>query len=210
MVRFYIDLETCLPREEDTFIDEKIILGGLLIDETPYSEHSLNENVESTLVTEWDGLEERSIVTNLQNYVKDALRSHKFTVICGYNFLHFDIPLLICKSLQYSLGTAEVLSKMWNECYARDYFQQLLTANRNLFKGLELRNVVHVASRFDLKPPPYSASSGALRDLYDQHKWKEIEKHHVQGLKVIRWLDLYGAKQLIKISVKNKRPLFCE
>lgn len=23
MVRFYIDLETCLPREEDTFIDEK-------------------------------------------------------------------------------------------------------------------------------------------------------------------------------------------
>jgi len=210
MVRLYIDLETYRPRKEDAFIDEKVVLGGLLIDETPYSEDSLNEVIEPILLKEWDGLDERTIVTKLQNYVKEALRSHRFTVICGYNILRFDIPLLLCKSLQYSLGKQEVLSKMWNDCFTIDYFQQLLTANRNLFKGLKLENVVHVANRFDLKPPPYSASGEAIKDLYDQRKWKEIEKHNEQDLKIIRWLDLYGAKQLIEISMKNKKALFYE
>lgn len=131
MVRLYIDLETYRPRKEEAFIDERVILGGLLIDETRYSEESLNETIEPILLKEWDGLDERTIVTKLQNYVKEALRSHRFTVICGYNILRFDIPLLLCKSLQYSLGKQEVLSKMWNDCFTIDYFQQLLTANRN-------------------------------------------------------------------------------
>ena len=210
MVRLYIDLETYRPRKEDAFIDERVILGGLLIDETRYSEESLDETIEPILLKEWGGLDERMIVVKLQSYVKEALRSHRFTVICGYNILRFDIPLLLCKSMQYHLGKQEVLSKMWNDCFTIDYFQQLLTANRNLFKGLKLENVVHVADMFKLKPPTYSVGGKAIKDLYDQRKWKEIEKHNEQDLNVIRWLDLYGAKQLMKISMKQEQPLFYE
>ena len=210
MVRLYIDLETYRPRKEDAFIDEKVVLGGLLIDETPYSEDSLNEIIEPILLKEWDGLDERTIVTKLQNHVKEALRSHRFTVLCGYNILRFDIPLLLCKSKQHSLGKHEVLSKMWNDCFTIDYFQQLLIANRNRFKGLTLENVVHVADGLKLKPPSYSGSGRNIKDLYDQCEWEEIEKHNIQDLKVVRWLDLYGAKRLIEISVKNKKALFYE
>jgi len=117
---------------------------------------------------------------------------------------------LLCKSLQYSLGKQEVLSKMWNDCFTIDYFQQLLTANRNLFKGLKLENVVQVADSFNLKPPPCSIGGRAVKDLYEQRKWKEIEKHNEQDLNVIRWLDLYGAKRLIKISLREEKALFYE
>lgn len=210
MVRLYIDLETYRPRKEDAFIDERIILGGLLIDETKYSEDSLDKNIEPILLKEWDGLDERTIVTKLQGYVKEALSSHRFTVICGFNILRFDIPLLLCKSMKYSLGKLEALSKMWNDCFSIDYFQQLLTANGNLFKGLKLENVVRVADSFNLKPPPCDVGGGAVKNLYDQRKWKEIEKHNEQDLNVIRWLDLYGAKRLIKMSMEQEQPLFYE
>jgi len=210
MVRVYIDLETYRPHKEDAFIDERIILGGLLIDETPYSENSLTKTIEPILLKEWGGLDERMIITRLQSYIKEALSSHRFTVICGFNILRFDIPLLLCKSTKYSLGKLEALSKMWNDCFSIDYFQQLLTANGNLFKGLRLENVVRVADSFNLKPPPCDVGGKAVKDLYDQHKWREIEKHNEQDLNVIRWLDLYGAKQLIEISTRQKKPLFYE
>lgn len=210
MVRVYIDLETYRPRKEDAFINERIILGGLLIDETPYSEDSLNAIIKPIQLKEWGELNEQEIVTKSQSYVKEALSSHRFTVICGFNILRFDIPLLLCKSTKYSLGRLEALSKMWNDCFSIDYFQQLLTANGNLFKGLKLENVVRVADSFNLKPPPCDVRGRAVKDLYDQRKWKEIEKHNEQDLNVIRWLDLYGAKRLIKMSVEREQPLFYE
>jgi hypothetical protein len=37
MVRLYLDLETYRPRKEGSFIEERIISVGLLIDETPQS-----------------------------------------------------------------------------------------------------------------------------------------------------------------------------
>lgn len=60
------------------------------------------------------------------------------------------------------------------------------------------------------KPPSYSGSGRTIKDLYEQSEWEEIEKHNVQDLKVVRWLDLYGAKRLVEISVKEKKALFYE
>ena len=210
MVRLYLDLETYRPRKQDAFVDERIISGGLLVDETPYREDSLNEDIEPILINEWDGLDERGIVMRVHDYVKESLRSHRFTVICGFNILRFDIPLLLCKSNQYSLGKHEVVSKMWNDCFTIDYFQQLLAANRNLFKGMTLSKIVEVANRFTLKPPAYSMMGRAIKELYEQGKYKEIEEHLRQDLKIIRWLDLYGAKRLIERSVREEKALFHE
>lgn len=210
MVRLYIDLETYRPSPEKAFIDERIVLVGLIIDETFYSEDSLTTDIEPILLREWNGLDEKKIVTELQRQVRKALQNHGFTVICGYNILRFDIPLLICKSVHYSLGEHEAICQMWNNCFTIDYFQQLLAANNNRFKGLRLENVVKIANKFNLKPPSYELSGGHMKDLYEQEKWKDIEKHNIQDLKIIRWLDLYGAKQLFQISMKERKALFHE
>jgi len=209
-VRLYFDLETYRPRREDAFVDEKIISCGLLVDETPYCEDSLKETGELLLFSEWDELDERAIVAKVHGYVAEMQRMHRFTVICGFNILRFDVPLLICKAVQYSLERHEIVSKMWNDCFMIDYFQQLLVANGNQFKGLTLENIVNVAKRLNLKPPKYSKPGDAIKELYEAKKFREIEKHLEQDLRIVRWLDLYGAKKLIETSVKEGKVLFRE
>lgn len=208
MVRLYLDLETYRPRKEGSFVEERIISSGLLIDETPYHEDSLKEKIDPILISEWDELTEQQIVSIVQDHIQEALRNHRFTVICGYNILRFDIPLLICRSVQYTLEKHDVVAKMWNDCFTIDYFQQLLVANKNFFKGLTLSRIVEVSKRLGLKPPPYSTSGRAIKELYDQSKYEEIEEHLKQDLIVIRWLDLYGAKRLIERGVKEGKALF--
>jgi hypothetical protein len=210
MVRLYFDLETYRPHREDAFVDEKIISCGLLVDETPYCEDSLKETGELLLFSEWDELDERAIVAKVHGYVAEMQRMHRFTVICGFNILRFDVPLLICKAVQYSLERHEIVSKMWNDCFMIDYFQQLLVANGNQFKGLTLENIVNVAKRLNLKPPKYSKPGDAIKELYEAKKFREIEKHLEQDLRIVRWLDLYGAKKLIETSVKEGKVLFRE
>lgn len=134
--------------------------------------------------------------------------SHRFTVVCGFNILRFDIPLLIVKVTHYSLGNHDAITKMWYDTFTTDYFQQLLMANKNLFKGMTLSKVVEVANKFKLKPPIRSLSGHVIKELCDQRKYEKIEEHLRQNLKIIRWLDLYGAKRLIERSIKKDMPLF--
>jgi len=210
MVRLYLDLETYRPRLEGAFVDERIISCGLLMDETPYCEDSLKEDVETVLLSEWDGLDERAIVAKTCDYVKKSLREHRFTVICGFNVLRFDVPLLICKAVLFRLSAHERITKMWNDCFTVDYFQQLLVANRNQFKGLTLEKIITVAKQLGLRPPKYSKPGSAIKELYETKKYKEIEKHLNQDLMIVRWLDLYGAKRLIETSVREEKGLFHE
>jgi len=210
MVRLYLDLETYRPRKEGSFVEEKIISSGLLIDETPYQEDSLKEKIDPILISEWNGLNECQIVKNVHNQIKQTMMSHRFTVICGFNILRFDIPLLVCRYVQCSISKHDEVAKMWNDCFTIDYFQQLLTANRNFFKGMTLEKIVEVSKELELKPPAYRTSGSEVKELYDQGLYKEIEKHLKQDLQIIRWLDLYGAKRLIETSVRKGKALFQE
>lgn len=210
MVRLYLDLETYRPKKEGAFVEERIISSGLLIDEMPYQEDSLKESIEPTLISEWHGLNECQIVSKVQDHVREAMNNHRFTVICGFNILRFDIPLLISKCVQHSLGKHDETAKMWNDCFTIDYFQQLLVANRNFFKGMTLNKIVEVSKKLGMKPPTYSTSGSVVKELYDQGRHKEIEKHLKQDLVIVRWLDLYGARRLIEKSVKEGEALFKE
>jgi predicted PolB exonuclease-like 3'-5' exonuclease len=182
----------------------------MLIDETPYQEDSLKESIDPILISEWDGLNECEIVRKVQDQVREALRNHRFAVVCGFNILRFDIPLLICRCVQYQLANHNEIAKMWNNCFTIDYFQQLLVANKNFFKGFSLDKIVEVSRKLGLKPPSYSTSGSAIKELYDQGKHKEIEKHLKQDLLIVRWLDLYGAKRLLERSVREGKALFQE
>ena len=111
---------------------------------------------------------------------------------------------------QHQVGRHDEVAKMWNDCFTIDYFQQLLVANRNFFKGMTLGKIVEVSKKLGLKPPAYSTSGSAIKELYDQGKHKEIEKHLKQDLLIVRWLDLYGAKRLLERSVREGKALFQE
>lgn len=210
MVRLYLDLETYRPKKEGAFTEERVISGGLLIDYLPYSEDSLNTNIEPILFNEWDGLSECEIIRKVQSRISDERGTHRFAVVCGFNILRFDIPLLICKCIQYTLEKPDVISKMWNNCFSIDYFQQLLVANRNYFKGMSFAKIVEVSKQLGLNPPAYTASGSFVKYFYDQGRYSEIEEHLKEDLRMIRWLDLYGAKKLIDKSVIEAKALFQE
>lgn len=99
---------------------------------------------------------------------------------------------------------------MWNNCFTIDYFQQLLMANKNYFKGVRLERIVRVSEKLGLKPPAYSTNGSEIKELYDKGKYKEIEEHLKQDLMIVRWLDLYGAKRLFEIHIREGKALFQE
>lgn len=66
-----------------------------------------------------------------------------------------------------------------------------------------MENIVKVTKRLNLKPPEYSKPGSAVKELYEAKEFREIEEHLELDLRIVRWLDLYGAKKLIKTSVKE-------
>jgi len=208
LVRLYLDLETYRPRKEGSFVEEKLISVGLLIDETIYREESLSEEIDPIMLSEWNCDNETQIVEKVYEQVKSIMESHRFTVISGFNILRFDIPLLICKCVQYSLGKPDEVAKLWNDCFVIDYFQQLLVTNKNMFKGLSLENVILVSRSLGLNPPPYNTSGSNVKELYDKGKFKEIESHLKQDLTIVRWLDLFGAQKLFEAYICRGKALF--
>ena len=192
MVRLYIDLETYRPNREDAFVDERIISAGILLDNTPYHESSLHDEIKPLLFSEWDGLSENQILSQVESLIKDTLNRYRFTVVCGYNILRFDIPLLVCKSQTNVNRDLNRLSKMWYDCFAIDLMQQILLLNGNLFRGTSLGNVVSVSNKLSLDPPEYTSSGASIKELYDARRYKEIEEHLVQDLNILRWLAALG------------------
>lgn len=210
MVRIYLDLETYRPSPEGAFVDEKIVLCGLLLDNAPHHENYLNQKPQQILLSEWDGLNESQIVAKIQDIIKEAIANNKFNEVMGFGILRFDIPLLTCRSVQYSLSTLNEAAKMWHDCLSIDYAQQLLAANGNGFKGATLDNIIAVAQKLNLNPPPHTGAGHTMRELYPQKRYAEIEQHLKEDLDAIRWLDLFGARRLIQTSMEERRPLFQE
>ncbi len=208
MVRLYLDLETYRPNVEEAFINERIITAGLAVDRTAYHERSLKRDVEPVLYSEWDGLDEKALVSEVERTVRNACGEHRFTTVVGFNILRFDVPLLVAKSGRASQSGLEYISKMWHDCFAVDLMQQLLVANMGSFKGAGLSNVVSTAIRLGLNPPDYPTSGARVKDLYEAGDYGGIEAHLRQNLRIVRWLHLYGVRRLTEQSVREQRPLF--
>lgn len=208
MVRLYLEIETYRPNVDEAFINEKVITAGVAVDRTAYHERSLKREVEPVLYNEWDGLDEKAIVSEVERTVRKACAEHRFTTVVGFNILRFDVPLLVAKSGRVSQSGLEYISKMWHDCFAVDLMQQLLVANMGGFKGAGLSNIVSTAIKLGLNPPDYPTSGARVKDLYEDGDYDGIETHLRQNLRIVRWLDLYGVRRLTEQSVKEQRPLF--
>lgn len=97
MVRLYFDIET--NRKSSAF-DEKIIAIGVIEDRTPFSQSSLNREVDIHIFSEKNCGDESKIVHEFYKYVKNVSRGSKPLIIIGFGILRFDIPLLIQKGLR--------------------------------------------------------------------------------------------------------------
>lgn len=203
-----MDLETYRPARENTFVDEKVIAVGLITDETPYDRRSLVIKAKPVIFAEWKRLRERDIVKSAFRIIENVQAKHRFTIICGFNILRFDLPLLLVKAVQHRIKKAEVASHILHGPFAIDYSQQLLPANDNRFKGMRLARIVEVASKLKLKPPAVSRRGADVAELYERRKFAQIEKHLRKDLEIVRWLDLYGARRLLERRLRRAQPLF--
>jgi hypothetical protein len=208
MVRIYFDLETYRPRDEGAFVDEKIILVGLMQDESPDQESSLSRNVRPTFFTEWKERSERRILQASLKFIERMVRDHRFTIVVGFNILRYDIPLVIAKAADRKIRKIDVHSKLWYDTYTIDYFQELLQANANRFKGLRLDRIVTKAKEIGLRPPESYGTGKDVKEWYEEKRHGKLLKHLTQDLRIVRWLDLVGAKRLIAESVRQGAPLF--
>ncbi|MDG6997194.1 MAG: hypothetical protein JRN52_14845 [Nitrososphaerota archaeon] len=210
MVRLYMDVETYRPNSANAFVDEKIILIALLKDESPFTSDSLRRDPEIVTFPVDRLSSENEILKQSLKYVRDMRSQYRFVDVIGFNILRFDIPLIISKAVDSKIDSVANLSKLWNDNFSADHFQLLLPTNNRLFKGLRLDNVVKKAKELELspKPPDPYGSSKDIKSLYDQGKTDEIVKHCVADLRIVRWLDLYGTRALLRLAVRNDTPMF--
>lgn len=203
-------METYRPDKTGAFVNEKIILVAFLKDETPFSVGSLNNEPEIVTFPELKFALEDEILRRSLKYVQDMHSLHRFVDVVGFNILRFDIPLLVARAVENKIDSVGNLSKMWNDNYCADHFQLLLPANNRLFTGLRLENVVKKAKELNLlpKPPEPYGSGKEIAGLYEQGNYDEIRKHCIADLRIVRWLDLYGTRALLRIGVANGSPMF--
>ena len=210
LVRLYMDVETYRPDSAGAFVNEKIILIAFLKDESAFSVDSLTVDPELIAFPNDGPSEENEILKRSLDLVRDMRLTHRIVDVIGFNILRFDIPLIISKASENNIDSVANLSKLWNDNYCADHFQLLLPANNRLFKGLRLDNVVRLAKELNLspKPPDSYGRSKDIKDLHEQRKYDEILKHCVADLKIVRWLDLYGTRALLRKAVGSNMPMF--
>ena len=207
MARIYLDLETYRPDDDGAFVDERIIAAGLIVDRTPFHSNNLKDDLSPMIISEWKGNSEKMIVEQVLDQVNKSLGESRFTDVIGFNILRFDIPMLICKSVELLGMEPRKAARQWWDPLSSDLQQQVLTINNGRFKGTGLGNVVKVAKKHGMNPPEYTESGASIRELYPAKKYDEIEHHLIQDLKIIRWLHLKGLRELAWKGI-GKRNFF--
>lgn len=195
MVRLYLDIETYRERDEDAFVNEKVIVIGVIEDWTKYGGKSLGSpgsmegKVEFVHFAEWELGSEEKVIGEFYDYLEDIRESSNFLVMVSFNILCFDIPLLIQKAVRYGKNLAEI-NKLWHEIFAIDLFQVTLPLNGMAFKGHSLESLARLfrSKGFDVPEPVGSGSDVAK--WYREGKRDEIINHLKMDLEVVRHIDL--------------------
>ena len=198
-MRVYLDVETYRPNKEDAFTGEKVIAIGILEDWTPYSPRSSGTwgepHVRFLYLTEWKLGNEHKVISEFYNYLKGLVHAWKngrisFLNIVGFNILRYDIPLLIQKGVEYSIGGIAELNALWHNTFIIDYFQATLPFKGMSFKGLRAEYLAEIAERAGISVPKPYGSGGDVKEWYEKRDYGEIMKHLETDLKIIRLVDL--------------------
>jgi len=185
-VRLYIDVETYRRRDEDAFVNEKVIAVGVLEDiagpvpESP-SKCGGKDGV-FRFFTEWDCGSERELILAFYKYLRELVEQWRsgairFIEVIGFNILRFDIPLLVEKGVKYGAGSLAELNKLWYDTFTIDYLQASLPFNKMRFKGLTLRYLAEKAQEAGVKVPEAYGIGEDVRKWYENEEYNKIIEH---------------------------------
>jgi len=154
-VRLYFDLETYRPRNEDAFINERIIAIGVIEDRSRYAFWGSQNrgSAEVRIFSEWELGSEKEAASSFCNYVRELAKEYGFKrfELVGFNILRFDVPLIICKAARYDIMPIDIASRLFHNVMVRDLFQQLLLANENRYKGCKLDRLYELLNELGYK-----------------------------------------------------------
>jgi DNA polymerase elongation subunit (family B) len=101
MIRIFFDIETYSPHVSGPRLCDKVISIAYKIDDS-----------EVVVLKEWK-LGEKEVL----NRFLDVIQSQDMPNIIGHNILRFDIPVIVCRSLENGLGRLEEIYSVFREPY---------------------------------------------------------------------------------------------
>ncbi len=180
--RLYLDIET-YRSSNGAFIDEKIIAIGII--EETISQNASSQGLPSHFFLEWNSGSEEKVVHNFYHYLQDKIKGNKCIEVVGFNILRFDIPLLTQKGAKYRIDELEKLNSLWHNTFAIDFAQIFLPYNGLRFKNLSLSNLVKFAKEKGIEITEPHRRGVEVKQLYEEKKYDEIEKHLKADLQAI-------------------------
>jgi len=193
-LRLYLDIETYRPKA--AFGNEKIIACGFLLDDTSRESQNFSHEPKFEYFHAKKLSEEKRVLKQALGFISGLGVNVE---IVGFYILRFDIPLIISRVAKLGIMDVEKVSSFFNNCFCIDYSQVLLPTNEMRFKGLKLNTIISKCKGMNLRiqPPEYYGDGSKVKELFEQGRYEEIKKHKAD-LDAIRWLDLYGAEELLK------------
>ena len=163
MSRIFFDIETYSPHASGPRVCDKVISIAYKIGDSGV-----------VVLKEWE-LGEREALTRFL----DLIQSQDKPNIIGHNILRFDIPVIVCRSVENSLGRLEEVFSVFRESYGIDLIQCLLPSNRMYFRGL---NLAACAERLGISLA--SENSALIQELYEKGEYEKIIHHNVEDVLV--------------------------
>ena len=163
MIKIFFDIETYSPDVSGPSLCDKIISIAYKIGDS-----------DVVVLKEWE-LGEKEVLDRFLDVVQSKDRPN----IIGHNILRFDIPVIVCRSLENGLGRLEEIYSVFREPYGIDTLQCLLASNRMYFNGLGL---AACAERLGISLASENGSS--IQELYERGEYEKIVDHNVEDVLV--------------------------
>jgi len=170
MIRIFFDIETYSPDEHGPSLCDKVISIAYKIGDS-----------DVVVLKEWE-LGEKEVLTRFL----DVIQSQDRPNIIGHNILRFDIPVIVCRSVENGLGRLEEIYSVFREPYGIDLLQCLLPSNRMYFRGLGLASC---AERLGISLASENGSS--IQVLYERGEYEKIVDHNVEDVLVTESLSYH-------------------
>jgi len=191
--RLYLEVETCVQRDEedendskdDVFLREQVIaIGALLRRPSENPSTCIIHDSNLRLFTERRPDEESNLIRGFYKWFIQLTQSEKIVVI-GFDILRYDIPLLIQKGFEYGVGSIAELNRLWHNTHVIDY-QQVASPYYNFPRKAKFPSLVEVAREADVDVSKLCNSDGDTNTVKKVHICKKVNENGEYDKKVER------------------------
>jgi len=194
-------------RSNKFFSNAEIIAIGyaLVASNLNYVIKKLKDYPDIFLITTWKEGNEKSVITKFYNILREIGRNQRITLI-GYGVLIYDIPFLIQKLYFNQIDDLKNLNEFFHDLRIIDLRLVGLMYNNMRFSGSSLAETmkkIEYQDRILQKPKEFMLGS-SISELYKQRKFKQIEEHLINDIKMTIYLYRALCNSIIKKLPKRK------